>query len=110
MQIFSGKTIPSLVNKLRRTEFPTDKKQKHQRRVLTQEKLDDTRARFEHIPRKSLKRLSQETGVSNSSTRTATQLPKQSSESWCLVCCNCKKYFCTCVFLTKQLIAKNIYE
>jgi hypothetical protein len=44
--------------------------------VLTEEKLDDIEARFEHTPRKSLKRLAQETGVSKSSARTATQLLK----------------------------------
>jgi hypothetical protein len=31
--------------------------------MLTQEKLDDTRARVEHTPRKSLKSLAQETRV-----------------------------------------------
>jgi hypothetical protein len=55
-------------------------------------------ARLEHTPRKSLKRLAQETGMSKSSARTATQLLKPSSESWCLVCCKCKKDCCTCVF------------
>jgi hypothetical protein len=52
------------------------KKQKHKRRVLTEEKLDHIGARLEHTPRKSLGRLAQETGVSNSSARTATQLLK----------------------------------
>jgi hypothetical protein len=42
--------------------------------VLTEEKLDDIGATLEYTPRKSLKRLAQETGVSKSSTRTATQL------------------------------------
>jgi hypothetical protein len=37
------------------------------RRVLTEEKSDDIGARLE--PRKSLKRLAQERGVSKSSTR-----------------------------------------
>jgi hypothetical protein len=46
--------------------------------VLTEEKLDDIGARFEHPPRKSLKRLAQETGVSKSSARTATQLDRKS--------------------------------
>jgi hypothetical protein len=41
---------------------------------------------------------SQETGVSKSSARTATQLLKTSSETWCLVCCKCKKDYCTWVF------------
>jgi hypothetical protein len=51
-----------------------DKKQKHKRRVLTEEKLHYMGARLEHTPRKSLKRLAQETLVSKSSGRTATQL------------------------------------
>jgi hypothetical protein len=42
--------------------------------VLTKEKSNAIRARLEHTPRKSLKRLAQETGVSKPSTRTATQL------------------------------------
>jgi hypothetical protein len=53
-----------------------DRKQKHKRRVLPEEKLDDIGARREHTPRKSLKRLAQETGVSKPSARTATQLLK----------------------------------
>jgi hypothetical protein len=40
------------------------------------EKLDDIRARSEHTPRKSLKRLAQETGESKSSARRATQFLK----------------------------------
>jgi hypothetical protein len=43
--------------------------------VLT-EKFDDVWARLEHTPIKSLKLLSQETGVSKSSARRATQLLK----------------------------------
>jgi hypothetical protein len=44
--------------------------------VHTEEKLDDIGARNEHAPRKILNRLSQETVVSKSSVRTATQLLK----------------------------------
>jgi hypothetical protein len=62
--------------------------------VLTEEKLDDIWARLEHTPRKSLKRLAQETGVSKSNARMATQLLKPSSGRWCLVCCQCKKDCC----------------
>jgi hypothetical protein len=40
--------------------------------VLT-EKLDDLEARLEHTPRKSLKCLAQETGVSKSGARMETQ-------------------------------------
>jgi hypothetical protein len=54
------------VNKFRTTGRLIDKKQKHMRRVLTK-KLDDIGARLEHAPRKSLKRLAQETGMSKSS-------------------------------------------
>jgi transposase len=65
----SRQTIHNLVNKRKTTELLIDKKTEHKRRVLTEEKLDDIRARLEHIPRKSLKRLAQETGVSKSSER-----------------------------------------
>jgi hypothetical protein len=64
------------VNKLRKAELLIDKKTKHKRRVLAEEKLDALGAILEHTPRKSLKRLTQETGVSKSSTRKATQLLK----------------------------------
>jgi hypothetical protein len=53
-----------------------DKEQKHKCRVPTEEKLDDTGVRLEHTPRKLLKHLAQETGVSKSSARTAAQLLK----------------------------------
>jgi hypothetical protein len=92
--------VHNLLNKLRRTGLLIDKKEKHKRQVLT-DKLHDIGARFEHTPRKSLKRLAEETGVSMCSARTATQLLKPSSESWCLVCCKCKKECCICVFNEK---------
>jgi hypothetical protein len=60
----SIQTIHNLVNKLRTTG------------VLTDENLDYIGARLEHTPRKSLKLLAQETGVSKSSAREATQLLK----------------------------------
>jgi hypothetical protein len=63
------------VNKLT-TGLLTDKEQKRKRRVLTDEKLHATGARLEHTPRKSLKRLAQDTGVSQSSVRGATQFLK----------------------------------
>jgi hypothetical protein len=53
-------TIHNFVNKLR-TRLLIDKKQKYKRRVLTEEKLDDREARLQRTPRKSLKRLAQET-------------------------------------------------
>jgi hypothetical protein len=64
-----------LENKLRTTGLLIDKKQKHKRRVLTEEKLDNIGARLENAPRKSLKRLAIETGV-RSIARRATQLLK----------------------------------
>jgi hypothetical protein len=42
--------------------------------VLTEEKSNDIGARLEHPPKKSLKRLTQETGVSKCTVRTATKL------------------------------------
>jgi hypothetical protein len=42
--------------------------------------------------------LAQETGMSESSVRMATQLLKPSGESWCLVCCKWKNDCCTYVF------------
>jgi transposase len=60
----SRKTVHNLVNNLRTTGHLIDKKQKHKHLVLTEAKLDDTGARLEHTPIKSLKRLAQETGVS----------------------------------------------
>jgi hypothetical protein len=44
--------------------------------VLTEEILGDIGARLEHKPRKSLKCLGQETGVSKSSARMTTQFLK----------------------------------
>jgi hypothetical protein len=44
--------------------------------VFNEEKLDHIRVRLEHTPRKSLEHLAQETGVSKSSARRATQLLK----------------------------------
>jgi hypothetical protein len=64
------------VNKLRSTGLSVDNKQKHKCQVLTEERLDDIGARLEHTLRKLLKRLAQETGLSKSSARRATQLLK----------------------------------
>jgi transposase len=69
--VCSWQTVHNLVNKLRSTGLLTEKKQKHKRRVLTEENL-----RLEHMPIKSLKSLAQETGVWKSTTRWATQLLK----------------------------------
>jgi transposase len=42
----ADKTIHNLVNKLRTTGFLIDKKTKHKRRMLTEEKLDEIGARL----------------------------------------------------------------
>jgi hypothetical protein len=68
-------TIHNLVNKFKSTGLLIDKKQE-KGRALTEEKLDDIGARLDHTPRNSLKRLAQETGVSMSNARRATQLLK----------------------------------
>jgi hypothetical protein len=70
----SRQTIHNFVNKLRTTELLIGKKQKHGAECLLRMKLDDIWTRLEHTPRKSLKRLAQETGVSQSSARTAAPL------------------------------------
>jgi transposase len=75
-RVRSRQTFHNLLNKHRSTGLLIDKKQKHKRRVLADEKLDDIGARLEHTPRKSLKRLAQETGVSKCNARRATQLLK----------------------------------
>jgi transposase len=72
----SRQTIHNLVNELRSTGLLIAKKQKHNRRVLSEEKLDDTGARLEHTPRKSLNRLAVGNGVSKASARRTTQLLK----------------------------------
>ena len=46
------------------------------RHVHTEETLDEIGERLEHTPQKSLKRLSQETGISVSSVQRATKLRK----------------------------------
>jgi hypothetical protein len=53
-----------------------DKKQKHMRQVIPENELDDIGARLEHTSRKSLKPLDQDTEVSKSDARTATQMLK----------------------------------
>jgi response regulator of citrate/malate metabolism len=70
----SRQKIHNLMNKLRTIGLLIHKKQKHKGRVLPEETLDAIETRFEHTPRKSLKRLAQETGVSKCSARMARQL------------------------------------
>jgi hypothetical protein len=74
--IFWNIIIHNLAIKLRTTWLSTDEKKKHERWVLTEEKLDAIGARLEPTPRKSLKRLAQETGLSKPNARRAAQLLK----------------------------------
>jgi transposase len=76
MRVPSRQTIHNMGNKLRTKGLLKDKKQKHKRRVLIEEKLDDIGAKLERTPRKSMKRRTQETGVQKSNVRTSTQFLK----------------------------------
>lgn len=69
-------TVRRHVNRLRETGSVLDKKRIVTRRVLTEEKLDEIGQKLEQSPRKSLSRLSQETGVSQFSAWKATKLLK----------------------------------
>jgi hypothetical protein len=69
-------TVHNFVNKLRTTGLLIDKKQKHNGRVLAEEKLGDIGARLANTGRKSLKSEAQETGMSKSGARRATKLLK----------------------------------
>jgi phosphoribosylaminoimidazole carboxylase (NCAIR synthetase) len=95
------------VNKLRTTALLIDKKTKHKSRELT-EKLDGIGARLEHTPRKSLKHLAQEIGVSKPSATMAIQLRKLSTKvgAWCAVSA---RRIVVRVFFMKRLIVKDIY-
>jgi hypothetical protein len=55
---------------------------------LFKEKEDDIDAKLEHSPRKVLSRLAQETGVSKSSTRAATELKQTETSQAQLQPCN----------------------
>ena len=56
--------------------FVLDKKQRVNKHVLTEEKLDEVGERLEHTLQKSLRRLAQETEILMTSVRRATKLLK----------------------------------
>ena len=62
--------------RFKETSSIKNRKVNRRRHVLTEEMLDEIGERLEHTPQKSLKRLSQETGVSVSSVQRATKLLK----------------------------------
>jgi hypothetical protein len=76
---FPRVTVPStidiheLINKVRSTGSLLGKKPAKKYCVLTEEKLDEIRARLEHTPQKSLRRLAQETSISKSSVAKVTK-------------------------------------
>ena len=69
-------TVRKLVNRFRETGSVLDRKPQRTRPMLTEEKLDEIGQTLERSPRKSLSRLSQETGVSQFSAWKATKLLK----------------------------------
>ena len=83
---FTGRPVPNpstirrQANRFKETGSVKNRKVDHRRHVLTEETLlvDEIGERLEHTPQKSLKHLSQETGVglSVSSVQRATKLLK----------------------------------
>ncbi|PSN49543.1 hypothetical protein C0J52_04992 [Blattella germanica] len=69
-------TICRLFKKFNETGSDANKKPRVNKRVLTEEKLDEIAFRLEISPRKSLRRLAQEVGVSKTSVQHATKLLK----------------------------------
>ena len=69
-------TIRRQAQRFKETGSLNNGKVNRRRHVLTEEILDETGERLEHTPQKSLKRLSQKTGVSVSSVQRVTKLLK----------------------------------
>ena len=69
-------TIRRQAKRFKETGSVKNRKVNRRSHVLTEETLGETGERLEHTPQKSLKRLSQETGVSVSSVQKATTLLK----------------------------------
>jgi hypothetical protein len=73
VRIPASSTILRLVKKVRSTGSFLDKKYTTQNAVLTEETLDETGARLDHSPRKSLARLAQQAQVSKTTAWRATK-------------------------------------
>ena len=69
-------TIRRQAKRFKETGYVKNRKVNSRRHVLTEETLDEIGERLEHTLQKSLKRLSQETGVFVSSVQRATKLLK----------------------------------
>ena len=67
-------TIRRQAKRFKETGSVKNRKVNRRRHLLTEETLDEIGERLEHTLQKSLKRLSQETGVSVSSVQRATKL------------------------------------
>ena len=67
-------TIRRQTKRFKETGSVKNRKVNRRRHVLTEQTLDETGERLGHTPQKSLKRLSEETGVSVSSVQRATTL------------------------------------
>lgn len=76
VQVPNRSTIHRLVNKFRETGSVLDRKHRRPRRVLTEETLDNVGHALERSPRKSVRRLSQQMGISYGSVQKATRLLK----------------------------------
>ena len=76
MDVPNPSTIRRQAKIFKETGYVKNRKVNRRRHVLTEETLDENGERLEHTPQESLKRLSQETGVSVSSIQRATTLLK----------------------------------
>ena len=69
-------TIRRQAKIFKETDSVKNRKVNRRRHILKKETLDEVGERLEHTPQKSVKHLSQETGVSVSSVQKATKLLK----------------------------------
>ena len=79
---FPGRPVPNpstirrLAKRFKKTGSAKNRNVNGRRHILTEETLNEIDEKLEHSPQKSLKRLSQETGVSVPSVQRATKLLK----------------------------------
>ena len=76
-------TISREAKKFKETGSVKNRKVNHRRHILKEETLNEIGERLEHTPQKSLKHVSQETGVSVSSVQRATTLLKLHIYMYC---------------------------
>ena len=90
-------TIHEIVKKFETTGSVANKKRNRKRTVLTEETLDEIDTSLEHTPTKSIPKLAQQVGISESSAHRATKLLKL------------KPYKCTNVHSLKQGDISSIF-